>query len=38
VEKAQGRSYQKMFGTKKQTNHKTAKLVDEEKELGKKEE
>jgi len=38
VEKAQGLIYQKMIVTKNQSNHKSEKVVNEEKELGEKEE
>jgi hypothetical protein len=38
VEKAQGLIYQKMIATKNQSNHKSEKVVNEEKELGEKEE
>jgi hypothetical protein len=38
VEKAQGLIYQKMIATKNQSNHKCEKVVNEEKELGEKEE
>jgi len=38
VEKAQGLIYQKMIAAKKQTNHKSAKIANEEKEWGSEEE
>jgi hypothetical protein len=37
VEKAQGLIYQKMIAAKRQSNHKSAKVVNEEKEGGSEE-